>query len=295
METAAVSYKLIKKVKDDKFNVDHLQHYSLLLQIGVRDFQVCIIDTRENRCLLLEDYVMASIKSHSALIEVLTKLFEEHHLLMAGFWKSVKFSFKNNKFSLVPAPLFVKEALYDYIRLNAEVNTDTEELLYYKNIKSNVVTVFAVNKMLLSWIKKVYPTLEVGFVHQSCTLIEGLLATNTNYSKDTMYVYIDRFKLHVITLNNGQLEYYNQFPIKQFSDYVKFIMLVMKGLQLDQNSSNVMLWGYIGKQSPHYVEFHKFIRNISFGDRPDYIKFSYAFDEAQDHHFFDLYSIYPCD
>ncbi|MEO1096986.1 MAG: DUF3822 domain-containing protein, partial [Bacteroidota bacterium] len=68
-----------------------------------------------------------------------------------------------------------------------------------------------------------------------------------------------------------------------------------KGLNRSQKTSDVILWGYIGKQSPHYNEFYKYIKNISFGDRPSYLKYGYMFDEVQDHHFFDLYSMHLCD
>jgi hypothetical protein len=69
-------------------------------------------------------------------------------------------------------------------------------------------------------------------------------------------------------------------------------MLVMNALGLDQESTPVMLWGYIGKNSPHYQEFVKYVRNVSFGERPKHIKFGYLFDEVQDHHFFDLFSLH---
>ena len=106
-----------------------------------------------------------------------------------------------------------------------------------------------------------------------------------------LYVYIDRFKLHILSCKDGKLLYYNQFAIKQFSDYIKYIMMVMKTLNLTQESSQVVLWGYIGKNSPHYVEFYKYINNVTFGGRPKNISFGYMFDEVQEHHFFDLFSI----
>ncbi len=294
MEQTVIGYKLIKKVKDSRFNVDDLQNYHLSLQIGVRDFQLCIIDTRNQQCLLLEDYILSSVKSHSALIEVLGKLFEAHHLLMAGFWKSVRFSFKSSKFSHVPAPLFAKDALYEYIKLNCEVNLDTEDVLYYENKQFNAVTVFAVNKNLLRWIRSIYPSIDVEMTHQSAALIEGALFQKEQ-SESAIYLYVDRFRLHIITLRQGRFEYYNQFAIKQFSDYLKYTMLVMKGLDYEQADTKVILWGYIGKKSPHYNEFSKFIKNISFGKRPSFLKFGFTFDEVQDHHFYDLYNTYLCE
>lgn len=294
MNTTTAGYKLIKKIKDAKFDVENLHQYNLLLQLGVRDLQVSVIDSSNNRVLLLEDYVLASVKTYKELQAMLATLFEEHHLLMAGFWKSVKISIKNNKFSLVPSSLFVKEALGDYLKLNSKVNSETEEFLYYKHIKSDAICVFAMNKLLYQWFSALYSNTEVGFIHQSSTLIEGVINYSESHKKDSVYLYIDRFKLHILSLKNGELEYYNQFTIKQFSEYIRYILLVMTGLSKSQKNTDVVIWGYIGKQSPHYNEFYKYIKNISFGDRPGYLKFGFVFDEVQEHHFYDLYSMHLC-
>ena len=72
-------------------------------------------------------------------------------------------------------------------------------------------------------------------------------------------------------------------------------MLVMKGLQRDQQTSDVVLWGYLGKESAHFNEFRKYIKHLSFGDRPNYLKYGFVFDEIQDHQYLDLYSIHLCD
>jgi hypothetical protein len=69
-------------------------------------------------------------------------------------------------------------------------------------------------------------------------------------------------------------------------------MLVIKGLGMDQHTSEIVLWGYIGKNSPHYQEFVKYIKNISFGKRPSFLKFGFIFDEMQEHHFYDLFSVH---
>lgn len=295
METTAVSYKLIKKLKDQKFDVDHLHHYSLLLQIGIRDFQASVVDTRNNRCLFLEDYVLARVESYSQLLNTLQEIFEKHHFLLAGFWKSVKVSFKIPKFSQIPASLFIKDSLYDYLKLNCKIDSERDSLFYYKSIHTEAVTVFAIPTKIHTWVTGLYPNAEVGYIHQSAAIIEGVLKFSKTHPQHNTFIYIDRFKLHIITLKDGKLEYYNQFTIKQFSDYIRYVMMVIKGLRKDQVENDVVIWGYIGKQSPHYNEFYKYIKNISFGDRPDFLQFSFIFDELQDHHYMDLYSLHLCE
>ena len=296
MESAtATKYKLVHKVKDDKFDVDQIHQYNLLLQVGPRDFQVAVVDSNTNQCLLLEDYILASVKSYTQLRDLLDEIFEGHHLLTAGFWKKVRIAVKSNKFCLVPSSLFVKTAVEEYLSLNSRVDTETEDILYYKHLHTDAVCVFAIHKVLHEWFKGLYPNAEVGFIHQSSALIEGVINYGAQHTKDSVYLYIDRFKLHLVTLRDKKLEYYNQFVIKEFKEYIHYIMLVMKGLQRSQESTDVVLWGYLGKESAHFNEFRKYIRHISFGDRPTYLKYGFVFDELQDHQYMDLYSIHLCD
>ncbi len=291
MASAPLSYKLIKKIKDDKFDVDNLHQYTLLIHLGVRDLQVGIVDN-EDRLLFFEDYIFQNLNSSEDQHALLKELFEAHHLLTAGFWKTVKFSIKNNKLVQVPDSLFIPEAAAEYLKLNARFDAEKEVVLSCQNIKSNAVTVFALHRGIHDWINELYPNSAVKFMHQSTSLIEGVLDYAVSEEKPSLFIYVDRFKLHVISVKKGKLVYYNQFPIKHFSDYVKYIMLVLNAMQMSQQASQIVLWGYIGKNSPHFLEFSKYIKNVTFGGRPSYLKFGYLFDEIQDHHFLDLFALH---
>ena len=263
-----------------------------MAQLGVRDLQVAVVDSADSRLIFFEDYIFNDLSSYDELMVVLRTLYESHELLMAGFWKNVIFSVKNSHLVQVPDSLFVPSAAEDYLRFNAQSDREKEEILFCRHHLSDAVTVFAITRELHLWIGSLYPNSAVRFIHQSASLIEGVLNYARSYEGTPLYVFVDRFKLHILSVKNNKLLYYNQFVIKQFADYIKYIMLVMKGLDMDQSTSQVMLWGYIGKNSPHYQEFYKFISNVVFGGRPSHLRFGYMFDEVQEHHFFDLYSMY---
>jgi hypothetical protein len=292
LQSTAIGYKLIKKIKDDRFDEDNIHQYDLLIQFGVRDLQISIVDCTDSRVLFFEDYVFGDLSSHQELLDLFQVLFESHPLLQAGFWKSVKVSLKNNKYVQVPASLFIEEAAPEYLRFNAQIESDKEDVIFCRNNRVDSYSVFSIQKDLHDWLKSIYANTTVKLVHQSSALIEGIMAYAGNTEKNKLYIYVDRFKLHIMSIGEGKLLYYNQFAIKQFSDYVKYIMLVLKGLGMDQQTSEIVLWGYIGKNSPHYQEFVKYIRNISFGSRPAFLKFGFIFDEMQEHHFYDLFSVY---
>jgi len=288
-------YKLVRKIKVEKFNVDNLHLYNLLLQIGPRDFQLGVIDRETDSCLLLEEFRFKGITDYNSLIGLLSQVFEEHHLLMAGFWKSVRVSIKNKKFTLVSSPLFDQENLYDYLSLNCTVNRDSDNLYYYRHAKTEAVNVFSANKRLIDWLKQIYPNIEVQIIHQGSALIEGVL-TNESHSEDKdMFLYIDRAIVHVIVTQEAKLKYYNQFTVKSPDEAIKYILLVFKALGINQDSTKVQIWGTIDSKSAFFQLLVKHIKNISLGSKPRYLKFNYVFDEVQGHRYFDLYSMNLCE
>lgn len=99
------NYKLLKKIKDDRFDEEKLHQYRLLVQIGVRDFQVAVVAESDQRLLFFEDYILNDLNSYDEQLVVIKGLFEAHSVLQAGFWKEVKFSIKNNKFIQLPTTL----------------------------------------------------------------------------------------------------------------------------------------------------------------------------------------------
>ncbi len=292
MSAVATRHKLIKKIKDEKFDEEKLHRYTLLAQVGAKDFQTAVIDNDDDRLIFFEDYVFSDVKSPEELNDALKALYESHENLLAGFWKEVKISIKNNKFAHVPAGLFLDSAATEYLAFNAVLDAQKEDVLSCRGQKTDAITVFSIQKDFHEFIKKAYTATRLNIFHQSAALIEGALSSEIPEGQEPLLVYVDRFKLHILWLKQGKLIYYNQFLIKQFTDYAKSIMLVMNAMGLDQEKTPVVLWGYIGKNSPHYQEFIKYIRNVNFGERPRHIKFGYLFDEVQDHHFFDLFSLH---
>lgn len=292
MQTTDITYKLIRKIKDDLFDEELIDQYHLLINIGSRDFQLLVVEPNENKVLLLEDFVLPGLTSNEELLQILDELFDSHAFLKAGFWRKIKVSVKNQKFVQVPEVLFDEDSITDYLKFNAAQDSSREECMATLDRKAKAMTVFAVNSALRNWLNSIYPNNKPTFTHQSAALIEGTMRYAAGKNDRPLYVYVDRFKLHILACEGDKLLYYNQFPIKQFSEYIKYIMLVMKSLEMDQKTSKVVLWGYVGRNSPHYQEFYKYISNVTFGGEPDYLNFGYVFDEMPEHHYFDLYSIH---
>lgn len=291
---AAKTHALVKRVKDSSFNIDELHNYTLSLMVGTRDFQLCIT-SHNNKLLLLEDYKLERIKTVNERIKALKLIFDNHHLLQAGFWKSIRLAIKTHKFTQVPADHFVKESAKDFLLVHCNINQSVEQVYYYPHSIADAVTIFAADTKMVNWIQSLYPNKTVTITHQGSALIEGILKYDDHASDRSLFCYFDRGILHAISTENRNLIYYNQFAIKQAEDYLKYIMLVFKELRLSQKQSKLLVWGNLRINSKHVESLKKYIRNISYGSRPDYLNFAFPFDEIPEHQYFDLLNVYLCE
>lgn len=288
------TYKLVKRVKDTKFTIDELDHYSLVMQVGIYDVQFAVIDSQDNQCMGLEDYRLEGIRTVNGRLRLIKQILDNHEYLTAGFWKDVKLCLKSHKFSLVPNSMFVPECAADYLALNSEIKTAFEEVNYYKQISVDTVNVFASETKLCRWIESIYKKKKVHIIHQGSALIEGVLKHAEHIEEKGMYCYVDRGILHLVVTENNKLHYYNQFAARKKEDYLKYIMLVFNEMGMDAKKSHVFMWGFIKPGSEEINLLKKYIRNISFGSKPSFIRFNYQYDEVEDHQYFDVLSGYLC-
>ena len=297
MVDAAVSnYKLINKIKDDTFNVDLISNYNLSLQINPDLFRICVTDSVKNRCLLLEDYSLNSSLDSDKILGQLQEIFEEHHILKAGFWKSVKLGFKTFNFVLVPNSLFDKEYGKDYLNLNGTIKSEScEEVQFYHQHSGDLVNIFSADKNLIEWFRLAYPAKPIKIFHHTSSFIEGLFLNRNHKEDKSMFLYVESNLITIVIAKSKSLEFCNSFAFTTPDDFIYYVMFVIDQLKFNVELNTVTVWGDLLPDSPMYKKLFKYIRNVSFGTKPGSIYFGYNFDEIFDHNYFDLYSMHLCE
>lgn len=295
-EITAASYKLNKKIKDDSFNVDHLSEYCLSLQISSKLFRICITDSSRNRCLLLEDYQFSHVQHPDQLIETLQEIYDDHHLLQAGYWKSVKLALKTSNFSLVPHALFDQEFAKDYLNLNCTTSAiNGDEVLFYKQNSTDVVNIFSADKKIINFFEAAYIGKKLKIVHHTSSLIEGIMVQNANKDQREMFLYIEKDQLTVVIKKNRTLEFCNSFFFTTPEDFVYYVMFVAEQLKFNPEKDYVTVWGDLLPDSSFIKKLSMYMCHIKFGNKPSSLYFGYNFDELLDHNFFDLYNLHLCE
>ena len=295
MSTQNTSYKLIHRIKEDKFSIYELDIYSLVMVVGIYDLQFSVVNTQNNQIIGLEDYRLIGVKTTNSRLHLIKEILDNHEYLTAGFWKSVKLCVKTHKFTMVPSSYFVREKQADYLVLNSEINPSFEEVVHYKHTSTGIVNVFAAEKKLCEWIENIYEKKKVHIIHQGSAFIEGIIRNQDKYTERGMYLFVDKNILHIAVVESNELLYYNQFAYHTKEDYLKYIMLVFRQTDLDTKFTRVTIWGFMKQNSSEVALLKKYIKNIYFGSKPAFFNFSYLYDDLPDHLYFDVMNGYLCD
>lgn len=288
-------FKRVKRIKDETFNIDELDYYSLCLQVGIYDFQICVVDSRNNKCMGLEDYRFGKIRTLSDRLKIIRDILNNHEYVVAGFWKNIKLLIKSHKFTIVPTSFFTSSAASDYLSVNSEIKTEFEDVNYYKQIGTDSVLVFACDKKLVEWLQKVYKNKQIHVIHQGSALIEGALKDQSSESDEKVFCFIDRGVMHITCFSDKKLVFYNQFATKKTDDNMKYLSLVMKELKFSIADTPVILEGFVNPSADSIKLMKKYVKNLSYKDKPAFLKYSYQFDEIQDYQYTDILSGYLCD
>lgn len=288
-------YRLNKRVKDDKFTPDEIGKYNLNLQISQNLFRICITDPEYNRCLFIEDYSLDNLYPDQ-LIEQLATIYDNHEVLKAGFWRSIRLAIKDIDFSLIPNSLFDQQYARDYLKINIGQDiVQDQDIFYYSQKSTNAVSIFCANKKIIDWFKAQYPGKSIKLVHHTSAFIEGILYNSKSMTERELFVHVEKNFLTIVVKNDTGLEFCNSFYFSTTEDFLYFVMFVYNQLQLNPDKNPLTIFGEITPDSPVYKKLFKYIRHIKFGNKPSSIRFCYKFDEVFDHRFFDLYSMHFCE
>ncbi len=286
---------LVRKIKDERFNVEYLSQYHLLIQLTQKTFRLCVTDSLDNRCLALEEFTFAFAITSDQLLAQLNGVYDGHHFLKAGYWKSIRITYKNDKFTLVPNSLFIEDNAKEYLRLNCEVHSIFDQVAYYKHVGNEIVNIFSIDRKIIDWFKGIYQSKKIDVIHHTSSCIEGVLKNIKEESTKVLYINVEGSQLTILCKKDRKLEFCNIFQYQATEDAIYYIMAVLDALKMNADEHIVYFVGDIEHNSEIYLKLNEFVKNVKFGEKPNSMFFGYVFDEVFDHKYFDLYCMHLCE
>ena len=202
-------------------------------------------------------------------------------LIAAGFWKEIQVFVRNNKFSLVPNAVFDKSMLYEYVRLNDEVNME-RDFFHFKQIEElNLNIAFGYEKRLKDWFQKKYPKVAIRYYHQSYAFLKACLNNLKSNAPGSLYLCLFGNNALIAGFNFQKLSLYNQFKFKSKDHLIKLTALSCQQFSADRTKTLLIVTGTKKQTELYKPVLIKYFKQLETGTRPDDIQIHPVFNELE--------------
>lgn len=145
---------------------------------------------------------------------------------------------------------------------------------------------FSIAPVLQSKLRSLYPASIIEHLNKAC------LQFLPGYGTDKLFVNVHHDYLDVIRFSlNGPLQLMNRYEFKTQNDFIYFLLLCCTQLQIDRESTSLVLMGEVDPDSEIYKSCYKYFRHLTFITPPEGVQFGNGFENYPRHLHFNLYTL----
>ena len=203
---------------------------------------------------------------------------------------SIKIALDHGKSLLVPKELLIESEIKTYLDFGVSL-PDQPVKDFIKNIPA--YNIYSIPNGMLESLRRIFEKFEI--VHISTAFIENILLENKNLHENKIFACLAGSAMHIATLADGKFVFYNSFPVKTKEDFAYYLMAVTEEMNFHPEQINISLSGDITPDSDYLITAKRFLKQMSFANRPKALKYSARLDNIPRHSFAFLYSIHLCE
>ena len=259
---------------------------------SLSELQLCIlIDADKFQYAIMSDSKQMmhictyQIQSEADLfIDYYRQIFLSDPLLKNNYKKAVVFAGGEN-FTLIPSNFFVESELQNLVTIHGI--SQVKNTIYNSEITSiNQTNTFSLNQQLVELFQNQFQNIE--FKNLNDALISSLI-----HQEGKLHLCISSSHFELLLFADHRLNYINTFKYNNADDLLYYTLFVMKQLGLDPENFPIQIFGDLLPDSSIYKLLTKYVRNISFGKKPDGLQFSEEI-KLLPHFHFQLYIVQVC-
>ncbi len=276
---------------DESFTQGMVDRAILLAILDEERFSYCILDAARQKVVVLKDYRIVPKTKEGLAINFMEQVFEQDTTLSSLVAEKIIFAVHTNCSAIVPSPLFSKDQAKDILSLTCQLQNDSR--VYDDRIKlADAHHIYAVPENFLKEVGTHFK--ELSLFNANTAFIESQLMLNKHHEEAIVAVNVRSGSFDLVITQGSELLFSNIFNYETSEDFIYYLLFTLEQLELNPDITEVRFYGDIDKLSSAWMVSKKYIRNVSFGEWPEGIEFSYGFQRIAAHHFFVLFSQHLC-
>ncbi len=276
---------------DKSYVSGNTKQYKLYIELSTNGIKHTIFNTVNNTFIGLEEYQFSDIHNDYSLVAPLKEIIANNPIYKNEF-EAICIALVNNRSTLVPNAIFKADKLQSFHQFNF---TQREEDQFFSDqlINLSAHNIYSIPDFITDLFKDLK---RVSFKHFSSSLIESsLLHAKKEKALSLLHVHILPSSFQIVAIKNQKLELYNSFTYQSSEDFIYYLLFVLDQLSINNEEASISLSGHVEKNSVIYSILHKYIKTLTFGKRPENLKFSYIFEETPEHFHNALFNQFLCE
>jgi hypothetical protein len=269
---------------DEAFDSNSSSSQHLSIQLSLDGLSFCI--RTNGKVQLLKSYGFHRIFNWQQISDEVEAILTKEQITGKKYL-SVHISIIHQKFSLIPSPLFDPLRQKEYLKINSDF--EANDLISNEFIKSiDARNVFAVPLVVEKMLRRNFGACKIS--HHTSVLLDSLFNLLKNTPEPQLVLNINKGNFDIILIDGNKLLFCNSFKHYADEDVIYYLLFACEQLKLNPENISITISGQIEKNSALYELLNKYLRKISFINRPQNLNYSYKFDELQGHSFYGLLS-----
>lgn len=288
MVQSEIGINLRNQVVDESYSQGMVQNALLVMVAEKGRFFYGVIDQDRKKAVVMKDYQMVNDQDaeEEYIPGFFNRILEEDEILRELNPDKIVLSVFSQQQSLVPNPLFDKNHLKEILGLTCIVNKGQD--VYADAISSaDAHSIYAVSSVLLEETGNRFKN--ASLYHAGSSFIESQLRLNKHETEAKVSLLIRNQYFDVVITQGSELKLYNSYRFYSSEDIMYYLLFTMEQLQLNPDQIAVRCYGEIEKISSHWMIARKYIRNISLGEKPEGISYSYGIERFSAHQYYPLF------
>jgi hypothetical protein len=272
----------------------HISSYfcQLFILIGQDYFQYCLLDTEKSKFIALADFRLPSgVKTPGLIYSQIENIIAEEELLRKKY-PSVVIGVDTPHHTLVPAPLFDKDQVSEYLGFNFRIPEN------YQYIADHVQEIDAYNVCgFPEQLKEIFSGhfAKAAFVHSSTAILKATYYQHKiNPESANLFLNVRSNYIDLVMFEGSRPVLFNSFSCMSREDLLYYTLFVIENSSLRPDQVRLCLGGMINEDSESYRLLAQYIGNLSFCSRLSTFNYSAMLEQVPAQRYQDLFALALC-
>ena len=265
-------------------------NYQLFIQISSKSLTYTVFDKPGRKFAGLKHYMFEDT-TESDFKHNIQSILTDDEILLTEF-TNVIVQFESIKVMLVPASLFDSKNLKSFLKYHHDVSE--KDLISFTELKNaDAFVIFSYPMFIEEIFRKHFEN--IRFIHHSVPFINNVYLTKQNEIEPCFHIHFAHDFFDVLLVKNGNIQLYNSFSYKKYTDVIYFISNIINIHSLSPEKIRIIISGEIARSSEMVSELNKIFNDIQFEKYSPQYKYNEALFALPQSRFVNLLNISHCE